>query len=476
MSSRFVRDRINKHINALVDQGILTEPGKQWLTIALDPWHDTEVTGLRGLPDEGIGKSVVFQLIQEYSISKNTAPAVLPAGNWKIRVVNYPFIGVSSDPEGHTMSPGLSYGDIITQDNTTTLLVPVQVNYAADGVDFTDTAVSGLSNAQGCNLPSTLTKGTFKVIAMGIEIVNTTAVLNKQGLMTCVRMNQPDSEGFTPYVSLSTPANAWTLKTMFPLRTPPKNLAEMAYYPGFTQDEAKDGYYAPVILKLNRDTHYPTGCGLLLMDDDSTASYQFSNPVACHSSKIVGRTVAGNTSTFYTNGSNVLYVPQNSNVVMMTGLSDETTLTLRVRWVVERFPSDAESDILPIATPTAPYDPFALEIYSRVVQKMPAGVPFTENPMGEWWNKMLDVIEEYIAPAVAAIPHPIAQAVSPILGKAKTLRVAEALPPPPPTNDRKVRRKKVDTTIQPGGTGVAGSTGRGANGVRPRRPGKPARK
>jgi hypothetical protein len=205
-----------------------------WLTLAVDPWHDTPVTGLEGLPDQGIGKSVSFQVVQEVSISKNTAPVTLPAGNWKVRIGTYPKL------TQEYMSTGIFRGDVISTDNTTSgILNSVQISYAPDGTDFSDLGVGGLPGAvQGMNLPLDYTKGVVKVLGIGIEVINTTAPLHKQGLMSCCRMVQPDSEPFVNYLALASPANAWCTKTITPIRTLPKNLSEMALYPGFAQEEA----------------------------------------------------------------------------------------------------------------------------------------------------------------------------------------------------------------------------------------------
>lgn len=396
-------------LQKLVEQKTITPEGRAWLTLAVDPWHDNPVTDFQGLPDQGVGKSVTFQVTQEYSIAKNNAPATLPAGNWSVRIGNFPIL------QDQKVCPGQFYGDVISQDNVLTpvtdrLLKSVMVNYAPDGADMADTAINIPLNAQGCSLPSGFTKGIVKLCAMGIEVVNTTAELQKQGLMTCARMPQPDPEVYESYVALTNPANSWASKAVTPMRTLPKNLAEMAKYPGFAQDEAKNGYYAPVLLKLNKAKHYPLPISVLLMDDDPQAgTFTPASPITCYSSQSTPLVVPGNTTSFNVNSQLPLLTDVDSNVVFFTGLSDATTLTLRVRYLLERFPSDAEEQILAIATPSAPYDPEVLQLYSKAVQMLPAGVPFTENPSGEWWKSMLTEIGKVASPLLKLLPHPLAQ-------------------------------------------------------------------
>lgn len=112
-------------LQKLVEQKTISPAGLSWLTLAVDPWHDNSVQDFKGLPDQGIGKSVTFQVVQEYSISKNNSPGVLPAGNWSCRIGNFPFL------QDQLVSPGSYYGQIMSQTNTVTqLLKAVQVSYA----------------------------------------------------------------------------------------------------------------------------------------------------------------------------------------------------------------------------------------------------------------------------------------------------------------------------------------------------------
>lgn len=392
-------------LQKLVEQKTISPAGLSWLTLAVDPWHDNAVTGFSGLPDQGIGKSVTFQVVQEYSISKGNAPGGLPAGNWSCRIGNFPFL------QDQIVATGNYYGSVVTQDNLTSqLLKGVQVNYAADGVDFADVATNGTGNAQGTALPVEYTKGIVKLCGMGIEVINTTSQLNKQGLMSCARMVQPELNAFAGYLSYSNPANQYAVQNMTPVRTLPKNLTELALYPGFMQDEAQFGYYAPVLLKFGQERHYPIPSSVLLLDDDPAAGkFDPTLPIKAYTTRVLPVSVPGNTTVFYTSNEHPLFVGVDSNVVMFTGLSDETTLTLRVRYIMERFPSDAEGQILVIATPSATYDPAVLQLYSQAVQQLPAGCRFTDNPSGEWWKSMLTEIGKVASPLLKMLPHPLAQ-------------------------------------------------------------------
>jgi len=404
--------RARSMLNQLVESRRLTPEGLAWLIASVDPWHDTTISGVAGIPDQGTGKSVVFQVVSEYDISK---PASLPTGPWGCRVGNFPILST------HRVTDGGYYGDTVTQIRTggpvvgDRAIMPVQINFAAAGLDFDDTVNFIVGPLSGCDVPVKFTTGIVKVCGMGIEVINTTAQLYKQGLMTCARMVQPDVETFSTYVVMPYIGSAeTTVKTVNCFRTLPKNLGEMALYPGFAQMEAKDGYYAPVTLKLGRNLSYPTPVGVLLLDQDPRGgTVNLTQPIDCYSSTMIlftPLTVPPTTASVYVSQECPIFASVDSNVVMFTGLSDQTTLTLRVRWILERFPSDSEAEILVMATPTAPYDPVALEIYSKMLALLPAGVSFTENPGGEWWTKALSKLAEIVGPMVAMIPHPYAKA------------------------------------------------------------------
>jgi hypothetical protein len=394
-------------LQKLLDEQKLSPEGLAWLTVATDPWHDTKIKGVAGLPDTQVGDSLVFQVVQELVIVK---PAALGAGNWKVRIANQPFL------QHQDVGPGTYYGDVVSIDNSLAFgreLWPVQVNYALDASDFASTVPLG---STGIELPQEFTKGTIKLIGMGIEVFNTTAEISKQGTVSYIRMSQPDTDDFAGYVSMTTPVNAWSFRNLRPFREPPKNLAEMSNYPGFAQTEAREGYYAPVIIKVNANNrNYPITKGLLTLSEDPEGGAIPVTGIPCHSSQNAPFLVPGNTTPFYSSRNNPIFVDTDSNVVMFTGLSDATTLTLRVRFICERFPNDSEKQMLVIATPTAPYDPVAIELYTRAISQMPSGVPFSENPAGEWWLKMINEVASLAAPLLSSI-HPLAGAGARLIG------------------------------------------------------------
>jgi hypothetical protein len=92
-------------------------------------------------------------------------------------------------------------------------------------------------------------------------------------------------------------------------------------------------------------------------------------------------------------------LPFDTSGVHFTGLSYTTTLTVNVRWLIERIPGPNEADLVVLATPSASYDSLALELYTRCVNDMPPGVMLSENPLGEWFRDALSKVSDW-APKV----------------------------------------------------------------------------
>ena len=182
-------------------------------------------------------------------------------------------------------------GASITNGGNSSPLLPIAVQYAADGVDFADLGVGGVQiGLQGIEMPREYLQGVVKVLGVGIEVINTTSELYKQGLVSYCRQSQPDAESSTVYIGVSTPANQWYQTSTVSMRTLPKNLKEMALYPGFAQTEAKEGYYGPVLLHLDSANrrNYPQVSTTLLFDDDPKFGSQVGVPdILCYTTLIV---------------------------------------------------------------------------------------------------------------------------------------------------------------------------------------------
>jgi hypothetical protein len=298
--------------------------------------------------------------------------------------------------------------------------------------------------------------GNARVIGMGFEVVNTTSALNRQGQCTSYRM--------PTQWTLDTINNAGT--TTVPLilpmqvnRCPPANLAAATLLAGSRTWAAEEGAY--VVARQN-GIENPLG-----------QPSHFVNSLFVSDQTIGLSTTLQTNITYASNGLwsgptfSDIWLPYDTSGIHLTGLSYTTTLTVNVRWLIERMPSYVETDLVVLATPSANYDPLALELYTKCMADMPPGVMLKENPLGEWFRSALSKVADWapkiggalstVIPGAGLIGNVVGGAagkirnfipVQPTLAPvpASPAAVRQVGPPLPPRNTtvsgRNVRRKR----------------------------------
>jgi hypothetical protein len=103
---------------------------------------------------------------------------------------------------------------------------------------------------------------------------------------------------------------------------------------------------------------------------------------------------------------------QNQHTIgaFFTGLSNQSSLTVTLNCWIEYFPSPIDQSLVVLATPSPRYDLIAQEIYSEALADMPVGVMVKENGLGDWFKDTVAKVSSWAAPALSAVPHPLAQA------------------------------------------------------------------
>jgi len=85
-------------------------------------------------------------------------------------------------------------------------------------------------------------------------------------------------------------------------------------------------------------------------------------------------------------------IPFDTSGMYLTGLAEQSTIEFTFRIFIEVFPNTSNEALLVLATDSPPFDPLALEIYSRVITELPPCVPVYMNASGKWWQKVARVI------------------------------------------------------------------------------------
>jgi hypothetical protein len=94
------------------------------------------------------------------------------------------------------------------------------------------------------------------------------------------------------------------------------------------------------------------------------------------------------------------FSPKDTSGIYFTGLPWETTLTLTVRKGIETFPTFTDP-LVTLARGTPAYDPAFFELYKLIAQQLPPGVAVGENASGDFWDKILSIVQD-VAPTVGS--------------------------------------------------------------------------
>jgi hypothetical protein len=218
---------------------------------------------------------------------------------------------------------------------------------------------------------------------MAYEVVNTTAALTKQGQVTAFRM--PTLPTPTQFYAINIVGAGYVPYPYVQQRLPPGTIGDAQLLYGSRSWAAAEGSYT--VCRQNSDENrlqMPDFIGNAFAQTDFTTSagtavYTLTAPGGIGTS---ARVVD-------------IHAPFDLSGTHYTGLSSATTLTVNVRWLIERSPGPNEPDLVVLATPSSSYDPLALELYTHCIAKMPPGVMLSENPLGEWFRNALSTVSSW---------------------------------------------------------------------------------
>lgn len=402
--------RGEKLLSAMASDGLISEAGKCWLECAVDPFHDHQLKRLDGWPDVQTGASVVRIVKQSVTIAVPTGVV----GNWDCHIVQWPWLTAttSGTSVGCYTASAARNGQVITMTPVPTQYAPVgglQAYYVQPGTPLQAVQLpTGGGTTQliaTMNVPTVFTKGVSRLIGMGFEVHNTTSTLNVQGAVLGWRQMANDNTNNTWNQFLAATPTITANYSGPSVRYPPVNSQEAMLLAGSRQWEAKDGIYSVSAFHTTENPAIaisPT-CPVILSDAASdlegtlsTSSVNYCLPIG----------VVGNSFTMPS--FRVLNVHQSGAI--FTGLSNSTTLTINWNVFIETFPGSDDQEILPLATPSAEFDPDVLDLYSRITVDLPVAVPVAENGLGDWFYDAASTAAKYLGPTLSLMPHPMLKA------------------------------------------------------------------
>lgn len=393
-------------INKLVLNDTLSPSGRDFLLAALDPMHDNQFKELNGWPDVETAPSVVRCIKQSVTVtsSGNT--------NWDFHLIQWPWMCMQV-----FQTTALRTGNF--------LQIPSTPGYALGGLQGwivqsgTPLNIAIQSNVW-IELADIYMQGTSRLIGVGIEVVNTTAEINKQGQVFSWRQPAPyvQPTGYNIFGSATGQSRRDFPITGQVVPCPPLVPADAMLLPGTRQWAAKDGTYIVVphigqdnpptpvdyiqpIIALSQVSDSTQGVAATATSPPASAN---TNPLAVPVPYVV-TSVSANMPPFK------IY-PIHLTGALFSGLSPSSSLTITWNVYIETFPDLASKDILVLATPSAEYDPIALQLYSHALTTLPIAVPSNWNGFGDWFADVVATITDFLTPGAAALGMPGIAAIS----------------------------------------------------------------
>ncbi len=398
-----------------------------WLIGVVDPFHDSDFRPT-DKPDFARNSVIVQDIKRTYSVS--APPNLADGALWDFNLALLPHDSrttfLSSSAYNGSLAPpaALTIGgtpwsnEAMTFGGWTLHTVPTgqktfqpQNTWPAAIANQNMVSLAADSTLSGAAAAPYL-RGTHRYVYTAVEIKNTTAELYKNGSILCYR--QPLSAKEKCVSTYDAAGTVQYAEQCLIYRSPPTSVDEAQLLEGTRTYGAEEGAYV-VATQATDETSYkdtdqmrPVMVGSDLNSGDVAGVALVDN--------IPALTAFGSGSTLPTFGkasSRTTFQPWNISGVYGFGLTKQSTFQLTVCYGVARAPTLDEADLVVLAAPSPLYDPVALEIYSQAMRVMPAGVPVNENPLGEWFTKVIDGIGSVgsaVAPMIGAA-HPMAGAV-----------------------------------------------------------------
>lgn len=382
---QFSYRKSQKHVmEELLKTKNLTPEGKEWLTLALDPFHDYQHQ-IAGYPDADASGTVVSCYNMSYEIKKPVATA----GNWDCHIYSLPFAA-----EQNFSLCTEDAGELTGVSELNGKLGLVNMARADAGQD-TFPGVAPFVSTNFITTPiatfNEVVKGVTRVVGMGMEVVNTTADIHKQGSVTVYRMPQGNCD--SEYVFEIKDDEIKGVASRF--RAPPTNINQAVSMLNSRTWEAEKGVYQVIPFSTVDNPMLNLGYKSVLIQNGFGTGPGSATVISAQTPTTQGKWIGSPQQT----------IPINTAGMYFTGLSEQTTLRLKVKIYVERAPTPEEPDLVVLATPSAGYDIKALQLYARAINTLAVAVPVGDNASGDWWKSVLDVVA-IAAPVIGMIATP----------------------------------------------------------------------
>lgn len=380
-------------LQRLVEAKLATPAAVQAVLNLVDPFPDENIEPV-GWPDGTPFPVVPVCYKNQVTLS---APAGLAAGaTWDAHILMRPFPAGTSvgiwQKYPWTM-PGGALGAPASQGQGVYMF---DVATAASGsLPAPDSAAWSVARPAGVigspegvliNGPTT----PYRVCAMGIEAINTSAQLYKGGMGYAYRIPSIKSPMSATLVAGTPTMQVQAFDLIEAPPTSPADIINLANTYSGPCDAGVVCVGAPIDFSSNDfSVQVPSSCGYAIppLGAMSLQSVQLQAP----------------TIRWETGG------------IFLTGLAQNASFTIRYRVFGEiaSLASSSSAFMQAIGKSGVPYSPAMIQLLTEIGEHLPAGFDYRENPFGEWFSKILSTIGD-VAPTIGAAlsaVHPVAGAI-----------------------------------------------------------------
>jgi len=381
----------SKALLALEASRDITPAGKDWVTQTLDPFHDWQARPV-GFPDTTVGSS----LIQTINLTQTVN--IVDDVHTDVHVFTLPQLGIREMWQQPMLTPTVYSGTNLPILYGSVGPVNIVVQAAGQGtLPYYDPTLSTWRLVPTPTvIPfdfSPFLVGDNRLVSFGVEIHNTTPELLKGG--ACVFYKAP--QALTDSALYTQPLPPTSVLNFVPIvrsSMPPALSGAALLLSGSQQWEAYDGGMGVNTLQAVSN---PIGVSNYY---DQIYEPQFTNP---DTGGNVGIILAPRTGSLFPQTiASVQAAPWNTIGAYFNGLPIGTRLTVIVKAYIECFPTPDQLAYTTLTSPSAAYDPVAIELYSRASVSLKPWTKVRNNEDGDHWKNVVGVLNR-VAPRLGRI-------------------------------------------------------------------------
>lgn len=372
---------MSSYIKALTSaKDLAVDPGTMnTLATIADPYFD-KVLRATGYPD---GTSTISSLQHFSPRTTVVCPFTLAAGQtWSFHIFTTPL------HRAVLLRIGTQKGNYINYSTTQDTFGPVMIHYRLH--DAAGTVIQSkftVLDIQGGGSPSVPTNTQTRTVSLGFELHNTTPEIYQQGFVTVYRSNA-GVQSFNGYLKpVADPvANAIPHSSTY-LCSYPRSIREANQYPGTRTWEASKGAYMVALPTPENPYGQSNGSNFAILNIDDLGA-------------LAMRTVSAFDAT-----ATVTYSPLSNVGVFSSQFTDANqTFSLDARQCLENIPDPNDIYGLSFAAAAPEFNKLFIELYRRMFNSMPPGVPVGFNSAGEWFRRVWGIAKSILPDLINLLP------------------------------------------------------------------------